>query len=164
LDADQLIAVPPVFWRVYAWLEGLNGPPWIPEELTPVAGLTVRTPGEAKLAVIVLAAFIVTVEGFVDPERLPDQLVKACPEEPAAERETPCPLLYQLVPAGLTVPPLAGLPEVVRLCWVIKLAVYVAALEEGAVIVWVWDPPSLQEEKTYRVPAGPEIGDAADRV
>jgi len=135
----------------------------LPEALRPVAGLTVKTPGEEKLAVMVLAAFIVTVEGFVDPERLPDQLVKAYPEEPAAEREMPCPLLYQLVPAGLTVPPLVGLPEVVRLYWVVKLAVYVA-LEEGAVIVWVWDPPSLQEEKTYRVPAVPEIGDATDMV
>jgi hypothetical protein len=75
---------------------------------------------------MVFAAFIVTVEGFVDPERLPDQLVKAYPEEPAAEREMPCPLLYQLVPAGLTAPPLVGLPEVVRLYWVVKLAVYVA--------------------------------------
>jgi len=115
LDADQLIAAPPVFRRVYAWPEGLKEPPWLPEALRPVAGVTVRTPEEEKLAPMVLAEFIVTVEGFADPERLPDQPVKAYPEEPAAERETPCPLLYQLVPAGLTVPPLVGLAEVERL-------------------------------------------------
>jgi len=163
LDADQLIEVPPMFWRVYVWLEGMNGPPWVPEELRPVAGLTVRTPGEKKLAAMVFAPSIVTGDGFGDPERLPDQPVKAYPEEPVAERETLCPLLYQLVPAGLTVPPLVGFGAVVRLYWVVRLAVYVA-LEEGAIIEWVWAPPSLHDEKAYRVPAGPESGEDTAKV
>jgi len=143
---------------VYAWLEGVNGPPWAPEELRPAAGLTVRTPGEEKLAVMVLAASIVTVAGFVEPERLPDQPVKAYPEEPVADRDTLCPLLYQFVPAGLTVPPLAGFVAVVRLYWVVKFAVYVA-LEEGAVIGWFCAAPWLHDKECYRVPADPASGE-----
>ena len=37
-------------------------------------------------------------------------------------------------------------------------------LEEGAVIVWLWLPPSLQEEKAYRVPEVPDWGEDTDKV
>ncbi len=40
-----------------------------------------------------------------------------------AETETLVELLYQFVPEGLTDPPAEGLAEVVRLYWVVKLAV-----------------------------------------
>jgi hypothetical protein len=42
--------------------------------------------------------------------------------------------LYQFVPEGLTVPPPEGLTAVIRLYWVVKVAVYVA-LDVGAVTV-----------------------------
>jgi hypothetical protein len=42
--------------------------------------------------------------------------------------------LYQFTPDGLIVPDPEGLTEVVKLYWVVKLAVYEAA-EEGTVIV-----------------------------
>jgi hypothetical protein len=40
-----------------------------------------------------------------------------------AEIETLCPLLYQFIPEGLIVPDPEGLTEVVKLYWVVKLAV-----------------------------------------
>jgi hypothetical protein len=52
--------------------------------------------------------------GFVDPERFPDQLVKLYPAVAVAEIETLCPLLYQFVPEGLTVPPPDEPTEVVK--------------------------------------------------
>jgi hypothetical protein len=61
--------------------------------------------------------------GLVVPERSPDQLLKLYPAFAAAEIETLCPLLYQFVPEGLTVPPPEEPTEVVRVYCVVKLAV-----------------------------------------
>jgi hypothetical protein len=47
--------------------------------------------------------------------------------------ETLCPLSYEFVPDGLTVPAPAGITVVAKLYWVVKLAVYVVSVE-GAVI------------------------------
>src|SRR4030042_2539174 len=107
-----------------------------------------------KFAVTVLALFMVTEPGFVDPERPPVHEEKLYPAFAVAETDTLCPALYQLAPEGLTVPPPEGLAEVVRLYWVARLTVYVV-LVEGAVIVWRWAPPSLHETKIYRVPVPP---------
>jgi hypothetical protein len=52
--------------------------------------------------------------GLVVPEISPDQLLKLYPVVAVAEIETLCPLLYQFVPEGLTVPPPDELTEVVR--------------------------------------------------
>jgi hypothetical protein len=72
--------------------------------------------------------------GLADPLRSPDQPEKLYSEPAVAEMETLCPPLCQFVPEGLTVPPPEGLTAVVKLYWVVKLAVYVV-LVEGAVIV-----------------------------
>ena len=45
-DAVQLIDWPPVFESVYVWLVGENGPPWLPDEVSPPAGVTDKTPAE----------------------------------------------------------------------------------------------------------------------
>jgi hypothetical protein len=73
--------------------------------------------------VIDFGPLIVTEVGFVEPERSPDQPVKLYPEPAVAETETLCPLLYQFVPDGVTVPLPDGVTAVVRLYWVVKLAV-----------------------------------------
>ena len=44
LDAVQLIELPPVFCNVQPRLNGLNGPPWFPEDVNPPPGVTARTP------------------------------------------------------------------------------------------------------------------------
>ena len=41
-EAVQFIELPPVFCSVYPWLEGLKDPPWVPEEVRPSGGVTVR--------------------------------------------------------------------------------------------------------------------------
>jgi hypothetical protein len=87
-----------------------------------------------KFAVTVFGPPIVMFEGLVLPERSPDQLPKLYPVLAVAETETTCPLLYQFVPEGFTLPTPEGLTEVVRLYWVVNVAVYVA-LDDGAVIV-----------------------------
>ena len=74
-------------------------------------------------AVTLFGPFIVKEVGLVDPERSPDQPVKLYPEPAVAEMEALCPLSYQFVPEGVTVPPPDGLAAVVRLYWVVKLAV-----------------------------------------
>jgi hypothetical protein len=61
--------------------------------------------------------------GLVDPERSPDQAVKVYPELAVAEMEALWPLLYQFVPEGVTVPLPDGVTAVVKLYWVVKLAV-----------------------------------------
>jgi hypothetical protein len=45
--ADQLIDAPPVFVSVYSTLDGLNGPPTVPEDVSPVAGATDIAPAVA---------------------------------------------------------------------------------------------------------------------
>ena len=77
----------------------------------------------ANWAVTFLTPFIVKEDGLVDPERSPDHPVNEYPEVAVAEIETLCPLLYQFVPEGLTAPPAEGLAAVVKLYWVVKLAV-----------------------------------------
>jgi hypothetical protein len=47
LVAVQLIKVPPVLVRVYEALIGLNGPPMVPVEVNPVAGVTLKAPAIA---------------------------------------------------------------------------------------------------------------------
>ena len=51
---------------------GLNGPPWVPDELSPVAGVTLRTPGvgfTTRLTdrVVLPALFVVLVKVTVSP-------------------------------------------------------------------------------------------------
>jgi len=98
------------------------------------------TVGSFGLAVLKFAAtfngpFNVIEEGLAAPgDRSPDQPVKAKPELATAETETTRPLSYQVVPEGVTDPPPMGLTDVVRLYWVLKLAVYVV-LESGTVMV-----------------------------
>jgi hypothetical protein len=58
--------------------------------------------------------------GELFPETLPDQLENVAPKLALAETETLLPLLYHVGPAGVTVPPVDGLTEVVRLYWVVK--------------------------------------------
>jgi hypothetical protein len=87
-----------------------------------------------KFPVIDFGPLIVTFDGFELPDRSPDQLPKLYPVLAVAETETTCPLLYQFVPEGFTLPTPEGLTEVVRLYWVVNVAVYVA-LDDGAVIV-----------------------------
>jgi hypothetical protein len=72
---------------------------------------------------------IVNEAGFVDPLRSPVQFEKLYPALAVAETDTVCPLLYQLTPEGLTVPPPDGLTEVVKLYCVVKFAVYVVLVE-----------------------------------
>ena len=67
-----------------------------------------------KLAVTLFGPFIVTDDGFVDPERSTDQLEKLYPVPAEEETETVWPLLYQFVPEGLRVPPPVGLADVVN--------------------------------------------------
>jgi hypothetical protein len=43
-DAVQFIGAVPVFVSVYAWLDGVNGPPAVPDEIRPPAGVTVIGP------------------------------------------------------------------------------------------------------------------------
>ena len=54
-----------------------------------------------------------------------------------------------------TVPLPTGLTLVIRRYWVEKEAVYDAGVD-GTVMVWVWDKPSLQLEKTYWIPVPPD--------
>ena len=98
-----------------------------------------------KLAVTDFGPLIVMFEGFVLPDRSPDQLPKLYPELAVAKAETTCPLLYQFVPEGLALPAPEGLAEVVRLYWIVNEAVYVV-LDDGTVMVWLCAPPLLQDE------------------
>jgi len=75
------------------------------------------------VAVIDFGPLMVREVGVVDPERSPDQLVKLYPESAVAETGTLCPLLYQFVPDGVMVPLPDGVTAVVKLYWVVKLAV-----------------------------------------
>src|SRR2546429_694529 len=65
LEAVQFSVTLPVFWSVYDWLDGLNGPPCVPEEVSPVAGVTDRFAGaltvNATARVVVPAALVVLV-------------------------------------------------------------------------------------------------------
>jgi hypothetical protein len=76
-----------------------------------------------KFATTAFGPFITSVAGFVDPERSPDQPVKLLPVLALAVTVTVWPLLYQVVPDGLTLPLPAGLTEFVRLYCVPKFAV-----------------------------------------
>ncbi len=107
---------------------------------------------------------IVREAGFEAPVRSPDHPVKWYSTVGVAVRVTLAPAAYQAVPAGVTVPPPAGLEEVARLYSVFNVAVYVVA-DDGAVMVWVCAPLSLQEEKTYLVvPAPPSWGEDTESV
>jgi hypothetical protein len=80
-----------------------------------------------------------------------------------AETGTTCPLSYQFVPDGVTLPVPEGLTEVARLYCVINDAVYVA-LDDGTVIEWLCPPPSLHDECAYRTPEAPLCGELTDTV
>jgi hypothetical protein len=58
-DAVQLIEAVPVFVSVYAWLDGVNGPPNVPVEVRPPAGVTDSGPAT-------FAALTVREKAFVD--------------------------------------------------------------------------------------------------
>ena len=68
-----------------------------------------------KFATMFFGLFMTIEEGLVAPERSPDQFENKNPVLAVAETEALCPLLYQLVSEGLTVPPPDGLTEVVKL-------------------------------------------------
>jgi len=53
-DAVQFIGAVPVFASVYAWLDGVNGPPTVPDE--------VRAPAETVIGPAVVAAATVMVK------------------------------------------------------------------------------------------------------
>jgi len=93
--------------------------------LAPVGVVGVETVSgmAAKLAVTLFGVLIVTVTGFVEPEASPDQLEKLYPAFGAAVTCGLVPLLYQLSPEGLTVPPPEAPTDVVNEYWVVKLAV-----------------------------------------
>ena len=76
-----------------------------------------------KFAVTDFGPLIVMFEGLVLPDRSPDQLPKLYPALAVAETDTTCPLLYQLVPGGLTLPTPEGLTEVINVYCVPKDAV-----------------------------------------
>jgi hypothetical protein len=76
-----------------------------------------------KLDVTVLFPSIVKVAGLAVPLTSPLQLAKRYSAFAVAETDTFCPLSYQFTPQGLTVPAPTGLTEVIRLFWVLKLAV-----------------------------------------
>ncbi len=69
------------------------------------------------------APSMVKETGLIELVRFPDHAEKAYPKLAVGEIETLCPLLYQFVPDGLTVPAPAGVTAVVKLYWVVKLAV-----------------------------------------
>lgn len=73
-----------------------------------------------KLANSVIGAVMVKDREELDPGTVPDQSVNVEPKLGLAVTEALLPLLYQVVPAGVTVPALDGLTEVVRLYWVVK--------------------------------------------
>jgi hypothetical protein len=58
-DADQVIGAVPAFFSVYATLDGVNGPPTVPAEARPPAGVTDSGPATA-------AALTVTERALVD--------------------------------------------------------------------------------------------------
>ena len=76
-----------------------------------------------KMAVTAFGPFMTNEPDDDEPVRSPLQMEKLYPALAVAETGTVCPLLYQLTPEGLTVPVPVGLTEVVRLYWVLKLAV-----------------------------------------
>ena len=116
-EAIQLTETPPLFLTVKTWPAGRKGPPWSPDALKPVRGVTTRFAVRAeKLAVTLFGPFIINNEaGFGDPVRSPPQLEKLYPGFGLAETDTLCPLLYQFTPEGLTVPTPDGLTDVVKL-------------------------------------------------
>jgi hypothetical protein len=77
---------------------------------------------------------MVTVAGLVVPVRLPDQPLNKNPEFGEATTEIIWPRLYQATPEGVMFPAAAGLVEVVRLYWVVKLAVYVVVPEDAVTV------------------------------
>jgi hypothetical protein len=58
-DAVQLIEAVPVFVSVYAWLDGVNGPPNVPVEVMPPAGDT--DSGPATDAAVTVKALVETL-------------------------------------------------------------------------------------------------------
>jgi hypothetical protein len=88
-----------------------------------VVGVETVSVMATKFAVTLLGALIVTVTGFVEPEASPDQLEKLYPVFGVAVTCGLVPLLYQLSPEGLTVPPPEAATDVVNEYWVVKLAV-----------------------------------------
>jgi uncharacterized SAM-binding protein YcdF (DUF218 family) len=120
------------------------------------AGLlvTVMLTGDAvKFAVTLKGPFIVTFCGVAVPVSAPLNPENVYPEAALALTETTAPALYHPV-AGLIVPPADGFALVVSWYCVVKLAVYVAALD-GAVTVWLAAPLSDQLPNTYCVPVVP---------
>jgi hypothetical protein len=57
--ADQLIEAPPVFVSVYCTLAGLNGPPTVPEDVSPVAGATDIAPAAGVVVTVKLTGRVV---------------------------------------------------------------------------------------------------------
>jgi hypothetical protein len=68
-DAVQFIEAVPVFVSVYAWLDGVNGPPNVPVDVRPPAGVTVSGPATAG-AVTVMLMEEALCSPWVEPESL----------------------------------------------------------------------------------------------
>jgi hypothetical protein len=103
-----------------------------------------------KFAVTVLAAFMVTLFGFVVPVRSPANPLKLYPDAAVAVMAILLPDPNQ--PPDVIDPPAGGLTAVVSKCCVVNVAVYVAGLE-GVVTVCVTAPPSDQLANARRDPA-----------
>ena len=58
-DAVQFIEAVPVFVTVYDWLDGVNGPPAVPVEVRPPAGVTVIGPATVAALTVRLTARVV---------------------------------------------------------------------------------------------------------
>ena len=82
----------------------------------PVGVLGVETVSgmAAKLAVTVFGTLIATVRGFVDPDASPTQFEKPYPAFAVAVTCTLVPLLCQVSPEGVTVPPPEAPTDVVK--------------------------------------------------
>jgi hypothetical protein len=76
-----------------------------------------------KFAITVLLASMVIPIDPVDPLASPLHPLNVYPAFAVALNVTLCPPSYQFVPDGLTTPAPAGLTEMVKLYWVVKLAV-----------------------------------------
>jgi hypothetical protein len=88
-----------------------------------VVGVETVSAMAEKLAVTLRRAFIITVTGFVVPEASPDQPEKLYPAFGDAVTCALAPLICQVSPGGVTVPPPEAPTDVVNEYWVVKLDV-----------------------------------------
>jgi hypothetical protein len=100
-DAVQSIGEPPVFVIVYDRLDGVNGPPAVPDEVNPPAGVTVIGP-DTDPAVTVTVIASESLSGGVPLSATTTVTVKV-PEEAGVQLKTPVEPLI-VAPAGAPAP------------------------------------------------------------